>query len=393
MPPKRKRTGIEEEERTSLTYAGEIQWLRWLTHKSEEQVPYVDIEEDGANQKLLTAACKLVYILYHDIETHDCLNSLLRSLNNGASALNSGSVKAAKVQQSGWKGQIINKFFIPHVKELKRKWEVAHPYASFASLPEPDRIKQWMDAYDADPVAMVAVMLKPIVKVLDLKSIFRTDLVGEDRSRMRAIQAMLRQKYWFGCACSYKYSVEAMKKGKTLEDWAKYAKIEHTARSIVPMETLPVSAEFIAIGPSAKKAKASTSVAIDSEKQSLGLTSDTPSQSAPDSVPFPAEEEQISVEESYTKPHSRSMSRTTSVSDSLPAPDTKIIDMEGHGAILQEQLASPSPSTISTSTSSQGSKKPMSIANFLGTADPAVPRSTTPSEARSSSAAVDDDLL
>ena len=202
MPPKRKNDESFEEDPRNVTYADEVEFLQCLIH--EIHASYSDIRESEAEIQLIIKACKLVYILYHDIEAHDCLDSLLKPLLRSVSI---GIKREAKLKQSGWKGQILNKFFLPHVKEMKRKWEIAHPYAGFASLPSNERVSLWMEAYDTDPKSMATKMFKPVIMAIDLDSVFRRDLIGEDKRRMSAIRAMLRRKYWFGCDITYRHSV------------------------------------------------------------------------------------------------------------------------------------------------------------------------------------------
>lgn len=211
MSLKRKKEESFEEGLTRVTYASESEWLKCLFHKTSAS--YAGTKESEEGSRLIIEGCKLVYILYHDIEAYDSLESLIQSLHRSAERNSKISLmREAKVKQSGWKGQILNKFFLPHVKELKRKWEVAHPYAAFVSLPEKERVRLWMEAYDAEPKSMIAKMFKPVIMALDLNSVFRLDLIGEDKRKMDAVRAMLRQKYWFGCHFTYKHNVAVEKK-------------------------------------------------------------------------------------------------------------------------------------------------------------------------------------
>lgn len=214
MPPKRKRAETTNEDHSNLVYAGEVAWLRCLTHGFEQQESCNDAEGD-TNTKIFTDACKLAYILYHDIEAHGCLALLLQSLNKTTNASKGRITRAIKIKQSSWKRHILHKFFLPHVKELQRKWEIAHPYARFSSLPHQDRIQLWMDVYDANPKGTVTAMLKPVVETLDINSVFRLGLTGDDHSKMKAMRFELRQKYWFGCDCTYKHSIIAGKNVST----------------------------------------------------------------------------------------------------------------------------------------------------------------------------------
>lgn len=205
MPQKRKRTETAAASAAPI-YASEVEWLRGLVHRDTSY--YDAINADDTNTKLIVEACKLTYILHHDIEAHDCLSLLLQSLNKGDGCDSANDVmKEARLKQSSWKGHILNKFFLPHVKELKRRWEIAHPYASFASLSDKEHTRTWMEPYDSDPESIASKMLKPVIMVLDLNNIFAVVPMTEDAKKMHAVRIMLRQKYWYGCYCTYKHSV------------------------------------------------------------------------------------------------------------------------------------------------------------------------------------------
>ena len=192
-------------------YAIEVEWLRGLTIMDKSSHDTVNTIADAA--RLILEACKLTYMLYHDIEAHDCLGLLLESLYKDAKSSSINElIRQAKQQQSSWKGYTLNKFLLPHVREMKRKWEIAHPYAGFASLSDEERTRTWMESYDADPESVISQMLKPIIMVLDLEKVFGGGLVSEDATKMRAVREMLRKKYWFGCHYTYEYSVAVERK-------------------------------------------------------------------------------------------------------------------------------------------------------------------------------------
>jgi hypothetical protein len=212
MPPKRKRAEEQEDKNRTSIYASEVGWLTCLTDPSKSIEANDEVVDGEANTMLITEACKLTYILYHDIQAHDYFLGILQSLNKSGTANNAKLARVAKTTQSTWKAHIVNKFLLPHVKEIVRKWRVARPYAGFESVPVGERVKLWLQAYDADPKGTVAAMWKPVIGVVDLASIFRTDLPAKDNAKMIAVRQMLRHKYYFGCECTYKHSVADDKK-------------------------------------------------------------------------------------------------------------------------------------------------------------------------------------
>ncbi|OAG07964.1 uncharacterized protein CC84DRAFT_1173548 [Paraphaeosphaeria sporulosa] len=260
MPPKRKRAEPEEqdEEHRKPTYASEVDWLACLTDPSRDVSTSTEIAKEETNTALITAACKLTYVLYHNVQAQECLATILQSLNKSGTEDDAELTRVAKSSQSAWKAHVVNKFLIPHVKEIVRKWCVARPYKNFGSLPASDRIQLWFKVYDYDPKSTVVSMWKPVIGVLDLGLIFRTDLPPEDDVKMKAVRQMLRHKYYFGCECTYKYSVADPKKAeksKTLQDWASYAKYSDYASGIVPFADMPISPKTLAIYPSEAPAK------------------------------------------------------------------------------------------------------------------------------------------
>lgn len=214
MPPTRKRAEPDKNENENQipTYSSEVAWLACLTDPSKDFDANEEIANGEINNALITEACKLSYILYHNIQAQDCLPKILQSLNKSGTEDETELTRVAKSKQSAWKAHVLNKFLLPHVKEIVRKWCVARPYASFGSLPASDRNKLWLEAYDASPKGTVISMWKPVIGVLDLGLIFRTDLPDEHNTNMAAVRQMLQQKYCFGCECTYKYSVADTKK-------------------------------------------------------------------------------------------------------------------------------------------------------------------------------------
>ncbi|KAF2444736.1 hypothetical protein P171DRAFT_484828 [Karstenula rhodostoma CBS 690.94] len=340
MPPKRKRVEPKEheDEHRTPTYASEVEWLACLTDPSREVVVNEEVADGKTNTALITEACKLTYILYHNIQAQDCLPAILQSLNKSGTEDDAELTRVVKSTQSAWKAHVVNKFLLPHVKEIVRKWCVAHPYANFGSLPMSERVKMWFEAYDADPKGIVTLMWKPLIKVLDLASIFRTDLPSEDNAKAKAVRQMLRQKYFFGCECTYKYSVADQKKassGKTLEDWALYAEFGDYASSIVPFADLLVSPKLLALASSESPAK-KTKVALAEdflESASLSSTfdrSDAATVASATSDLISGERHKMGELSSFLS--SLSNSRTTSV-----APTPPVIEK-------QEEYTEPSPS-------------------------------------------------
>lgn len=210
MPPKRKdvESKDKDQERQKPIYVSEVSWFKVHTHAATTQISDDEATDGGNNAgALIHLACKLTYIQYHDIQDRDSLSSLLETFGDGDAVTEAELTRTLKHAQSTWKSHIVNKFLLPHVKEIVRKWSVAHPYADFAALSPPERTRLWLEAYDADPKGTVTAMWKPIIKVLDLTSILRTDLSEGDNAKMKAMRKMLRKKYYFGCECTYKNSV------------------------------------------------------------------------------------------------------------------------------------------------------------------------------------------
>lgn len=214
MPPKRKHTEPEDRDdaNQTITYACEVDWLACLTDPSSDVEGGEEVANEKTNPFHIIEACKLTYILYHDIQEQSGLDKILQSLNKSGTENDVDLTRAAKSKQSAWKGHVVNKFLLPHVKEIVRIWCVARPYASFKTLSLDERVKLWSEAYDSDPKDIVNEMWKPLIGVLDLKSIFRTNLLAEDSAKMKAVQHMLRQKYLFGCESTYRHSVAETKK-------------------------------------------------------------------------------------------------------------------------------------------------------------------------------------
>jgi hypothetical protein len=216
MPPKRKHTEEYEDESRKITYASEVRWLTCLTHPSKSIEVNDDVADGEANTALIMEVCKLTYILHHNIQTHNCLHGILQFLNRSGTENNTKLTRVVKTAQSTWKTHIMNKFLLPHVKEIVRKWRVARPYAGFESVPVGERVKLWLEAYDANPKGTAIAMWKPVIGVVDLANIFRTDLSPIDNAKVKAMRKMLRHKYYFGCECTYKYSVAEDKKVSVL---------------------------------------------------------------------------------------------------------------------------------------------------------------------------------
>ncbi|KAL5412117.1 hypothetical protein PMIN06_009623 [Paraphaeosphaeria minitans] len=354
MSPKRKRAEPEEyqdDDRTP-TYASELLWLNCLTDPSRDFLTSDGIAEKETNTALITAACKLTYILYHNVQAQEFLARILRLLNKSGTEGDAELTRVAKSSQSAWKAHVVNKFLLRHVKETVRKWCVARPYKSFGSLPANDRIRIWLEAYDADPKGTVVAMWKPVIGVLDLDLIFRTDLPAEDDAKMRAVRWMLRHKYFFGCECTYKYSVadtKKIQKWKTLEDWASYAMYSDFASHVVPFTDLPISPTTLAITSSERSAK----------KTKITLANNALESAFPGSAINPSNGATVASATSdltlgaFQEPReasnllsSLSNSRTASVAPSLPAPGKE--ENTDPKTFLQELISWPSPNFART---------------------------------------------
>lgn len=209
MPPKRKHVENADYEgaQSDPIFASEVDWLDCLTHPSKALIPDGEAAEEKTNTKRIMEACRLTYILYHDVQEHECLTAILKHLNKSSTEDDRERVRVAKHAQAIWKSYVVNKFLLPHVKEVVRKWSVAHQYASFKKLPKSERHKLWVEAYDLAPEKTVIAMWKPLINVLDVANIFRMDLPTEADAKMRAVRHMLKEKYLFGCECTFEHTV------------------------------------------------------------------------------------------------------------------------------------------------------------------------------------------
>ncbi|KAJ4349734.1 uncharacterized protein N0V89_008352 [Didymosphaeria variabile] len=397
MSPKRERIEAEDRETGQQIpiYASEVPWLSFVANSSKCDVACGEMSDGETKAELIKQACKLIYILYHNIQEQALLSSILQFLNKSETETNADLTRAAKSAQSAWKAHIVNKFLLPHVKEIIRKWRVARPYAGFQSLPASDRAKVWFEAYDADPKGTVVAMWKPVIKVLDLESTFRTDLIAEDNAKMKAVRQMLRHKYYFGCECAYKYSVADEKKSKILEDWAAYVKFGDFASRIVPFANLPISSEALALGsadrPLKKMIKHEAMGKEDFECLSAGSTLDPSSGATTASVTSDqtASDRQI-LGGSYDTPNSWSASRIPSVA----APSAA---SESHEWVTETSGFSHDPLDPSSYATIAMSEEARSIREFFGIKDDGLFASAVHSEAVSSAAVrkpvVDEELL
>jgi hypothetical protein len=218
MAPKRK-----HEEPAVITYGSDAPWLRTIFDPPEYQrTEALDSNKSGrdpalpafANHEVIVEMSKLLYLLYHQIKFK---NVTLRhfGLELGSNE-HVALTKQLNLKQSQWKGAILNKFFLPHVQELQRRWLVANAWRSFTSLPAEERQQIWLNAYDEDPILMTISMFKPVVDVLDIFNTFNLNVAEEDMGKMRAVRIMLRNKYLFGCETTYEHRIKTEKKVRGL---------------------------------------------------------------------------------------------------------------------------------------------------------------------------------
>ncbi|KAL1610428.1 hypothetical protein SLS60_002095 [Paraconiothyrium brasiliense] len=391
MSRKRERVEAEDEMGQQIpTYASEVPWLNFLAGSSRSNVPCSELPGGETNANLIKEACKLVYILYHNIEEKDLLCTILQILNKSKTETNTELMRLAKSAQSAWKAHIVNKFLIPHVKEIIRKWRVARPYAGFESLPVSERVKLWLEAYDSDPKGTVAAMWKPVIKVLNLESIFSTNLPADDDAKMRATRQMLRHKYFFGCECTYKYSIADEKKSRTLEEWAAYVKFAEFAATIVPFTSLPIASKILALDPAdppLKKTKqhgALSKEEIESFSPGSTLNSSGGAPTASVTSDQTASEHQ-NFEGSYDIPSGWSASRISSVS----APSAA---SENHERATETFGSSPNPGDPFSYATISMSEEARSISEYFGIKDDGLSAFAVQFEA-ASSAAVSEPVL
>jgi hypothetical protein len=215
----------EREEPVSITYGSIVPGLQSLIHKSThrthsgeivdaaDQDPVLDgcINDEATLEASIWEVARVDYLLHHHlVNRSEILDSfgLLPGMKK-----HQHLDKQLSLKQSQWKGAILNRFFLPHVQELVRKFCVANPWRSFGSLPGNERWQMWLNAYDADPKRMATSMFKPVIGVLDTSNAFSRNLEEEeDRTRMRAVRIMMRNKYLFGCEITYAHRIAVDKK-------------------------------------------------------------------------------------------------------------------------------------------------------------------------------------
>jgi len=210
----------ERDEDGTITYGSSVPWLQPIVHKSSNRTSGFthdnSIDRDPAldgftNADVITEASKVDYLLHHHLSNK---SEILRSIGL-VPGMDEHQFfdKQLSLKQSQWKGAVLNKFLLPHVQELIRKWHVANAWRSFKTLDEEERQGIWLHAYDADPKRMAISMFKPVIGGMDTFNSFNRDLeLDGDRANMRAVRIMLRNKYLFGCEITYTHRIAAEKK-------------------------------------------------------------------------------------------------------------------------------------------------------------------------------------
>jgi hypothetical protein len=210
----------KHEDPAMITYVAEIPWFRCLVtlsslDRSEDLNPDESVRDPAlavfTNNKIVEEVSKLLYLVHHQVKDSSKLLQYLGldSISHEDVAL----TKQLNLRQSQWKSAILNKFLLPHVKELERRWHVANAWRSFTTISTEERKRIWLDAYDEDPKGITTSMFKPVIGILDTDSIFNGGLdCVEDRAKMRRVRIMLRNKYLFGCEITYEHRVKTTKK-------------------------------------------------------------------------------------------------------------------------------------------------------------------------------------
>ncbi|KAF2678355.1 hypothetical protein K458DRAFT_435812 [Lentithecium fluviatile CBS 122367] len=260
MGPKRKR-----DEPETITYGSEVPWLQSLVHMKDprrfEDFYGDKIGRDPAlaaftNEEVLAEASKALYLLHHHLDNG---GEILRHLGfDSRTNEDAALVKQLGARRSQWQGVILNKFFLLHVKELVRKWHVANAWREFSSLSAEERQQVWMVAYDEDPKRMATSMFKPVIGILDIFNTFNHDLDLEvDKTRMKAVRIMLRNKYMYGCEITWENRVRSEKKDTCFNAWVAYAGIPDFASTLVAVADMPITSKLLSVqlGSESKKSK------------------------------------------------------------------------------------------------------------------------------------------
>jgi hypothetical protein len=211
MAPKRKRT-----QTTELLYAADVPQLQVLINKPSQtmgdasgrtQVVLDPVINTSMNdEESVLAACKLVYLLYHNTW------GILKPLGIGSftyKAIYFG--KKMRKRQTSWQDRVLNKFALPHVKASIVKWEAAHPGQSFSKLSPVERVENSRETFKTDSQVISKAMFKPLMSVLDTFSVFDVEAheapSEEDRKKMKAVRDMLQRNHEVFCEITYLYRI------------------------------------------------------------------------------------------------------------------------------------------------------------------------------------------
>ena len=163
-------------------------------------------EVDAITEDQIWEACKWSYLLYHTVDYSPALTKATQSLDRSQ----------ITKKQTAWRSHILNKFLLPHVKELARAWCAKNPWRFVEDLDVADRDQIWIDEWNTDPSGIVRAMWKPVVDVLDLEHVFSDELIFEDeKEKTEKLKQMFRDKYVCGCNLTWMHRVRKIEvKGK-----------------------------------------------------------------------------------------------------------------------------------------------------------------------------------
>ncbi|PVI06069.1 hypothetical protein DM02DRAFT_649980 [Periconia macrospinosa] len=243
MPPKRK-----YQESTTIVYGAEVPWLQPLATSIEEPTsPTQDTLPSNPSaatpaDDVIWESAKLAYLLYHKLDVDANLAHVLNYVGvNEDTPEHNKWAKKISLKQTQWKGAILNKSLLDHVKEVVRKWHIAHAYKSFKALEQEERERIWMQEYDKDPKRIITAIMKPVIGVVDMANVFNPELTEEeDRAKMSAVRVMLRNKYLFGCEVTYKHRILENRVDACSREWVAYPDLEAFAHTIVPIANVPI---------------------------------------------------------------------------------------------------------------------------------------------------------
>ncbi|CAI6340162.1 unnamed protein product [Periconia digitata] len=292
MPPKR-----NYQESSSIIYGSTVPWLNASNTQSstsstanEPSIPSTEASSTPIDQDVVMEAAKISYILFHRIELDGVVSHALDYIGvDRSSPSYTQWKKKLTTRQSSWHQATLNGTILSHVQKVAHSYHSANAYKKLQFLPQETRDNIWLNEYDKDPRGTISKIYQPIIGVLDLGSIFNTNLEDEeDRAKMAAMRVMLRNKYLYACQSTFELRGVEDKVTKTAKEakaaqaaavggpakckraWEDYDQIDDYAETIVPLENVPICFQLPLAQrvPDPKKAKTTLAVAENKKTES-----------------------------------------------------------------------------------------------------------------------------